>query len=111
MIKISNEHLAIVLNILQEFVHDCEVRVFGSRYHFTAREYSDLDLIIVGTEKLDYKVFADLKEAFEESNLPFRVDVLDWHAISDEFRQVIEKGYEVIQQQKALGVSELVQQS
>ena len=40
---------------------------------------------------------AELKEAFQESELPFRVDLLDWNAISDEFRIVIEKsGYEVI---------------
>ena len=41
-----------------------------------------------------------LKEAFEESDLPFRVDVLDWHAISDRFHKVIEKKYEVLQKGK-----------
>ena len=46
---------------------------------------------------LDWRILAELKEAFQESELPFRVDLLDWNAISDEFRTVIEKsGYEVI---------------
>ena len=36
-------------------------------------------------------------EAFEASDLPFRVDVLDWHRISESFHKVIEQAYEVIQ--------------
>lgn len=98
MIDITDEQLIIVLNILQAFVPNCEVRVFGSRYKLTARAYSDLDLVIVGAAKLDLNVLADIKEAFEESNLPYRVDLLDWNTISPEFRKVIEKGYAVIKQ-------------
>ena len=44
-----------------------------------------------------------LKEAFEESGLPIRVDVLDWHAISDAFKNVIAEEYEVIQEAKTAG--------
>ncbi|MDI6780950.1 MAG: hypothetical protein QME49_02395 [bacterium] len=39
---------------------------------------------------------ASMDRAFSESDLPFRVDVLDWHVISPEFKGVIEAGYEVI---------------
>ena len=38
----------------------------------------------VGEGPLDWRTLGRLKEAFEESDLPMRVDVLDWHAISDE---------------------------
>lgn len=100
MIKVTDEQLKIVLDILQQYVPDAEVRVFGSRYNLTARKYSDLDLVILGQDILDLNLLAYLKEAFEESDLPFRVDILDWHSISQEFRQVIEKGYEVIQKSK-----------
>ena len=78
----------------------CEVRVFGSRYKWTAKDYSDLDLVIIGNKKLDKKVIYDIKEAFSESDLPIRVDVLDWYTISDEFKQIINQGYEVIQKKE-----------
>jgi len=39
-----------------------------------------------------------LREAFAESNLPFRVEILDYNAISKEFQAVIDKQYEVVQQ-------------
>ena len=74
------------------------MRAFGSRASWTAKDYSDLDLAIVGAGPLDWRTLSRLKEAFEESDLPMRVDVLDWHAISESFRKVIEQGYVVVQQ-------------
>jgi len=38
----------------------------------------------------------ELSEAFQESDLPFRVDLIDWHRISPEFRKVIEQKYEIM---------------
>ncbi len=100
MIDITPYQLDIVINILKKYVPHCEVRAFGSRYKWTAKDYSDLDLAIVGNKKLDKKVIYDIKEAFSESDLPIRVDVLDWYAISDEFKQIINQGYEVIQKKE-----------
>jgi len=98
MIDLAARHLAKVRSILGEQVPGCEVRAFGSRLAGTARPYSDLDLAVRGTARLSGDTLRHLKEAFEESDLPFRVDVLDWHAISPEFQRVIENQYEIIQQ-------------
>jgi len=100
MIDISPADEMIVNAILKKHVAKCEVRAFGSRHKWTAKSYSDLDLAIVGKAKLDKSVIYALQEAFEESELSFRVDVLDWYAISDEFRQIIEQGYTVIQEKE-----------
>lgn len=89
MIDLSPEHLAIIRNILKTEIPGIEVRVFGSRINGKAEKYSDLDLVLVGKEKLDWKRIETLKDAFAESDLPFMVDVVDWYAISDEFRKVI----------------------
>jgi len=95
-IDLSPEHLAIVERILAEHAPGCEVRAFGSRATWTAKEYSDLDLAVVGAEPLPPTTRARLKEAFEESRLPMRVDVLDWHSISERFQQEIEREYVVL---------------
>ena len=100
MIDISPEYLQLVKDILKQHVPQCEVRAFGSRHNWVAKPYSDLDIAIVGNDRLAKKQIYDLQEAFEESILPFRVDVLDWWAISDEFRAIIEQGYSVIQEVK-----------
>jgi len=89
--------LAVVRRILAEHVPDCEVRVFGSRIEGKSREFSDLDLVLVGGEKRNWRRIERLKDSFASSDLPMIVEVIDWHAISDELRAVIENHYEVIQ--------------
>ena len=97
MIDLSPNHLTTVRQILAEHVPACEVRAFGSRVTCSAKDYSDLDLAVVGVTALDRSTLARLKEAFEESDLPIRVDVLDWRGISESFKEVIAKDYAVLQ--------------
>ena len=98
VIDLLPHHLETVQRILSEHVPGCEVRAFGSRATWEAWEHSDLDLAVSCDGRADRGVIARLKEAFEESDLPIRVDVLDWHDIADGFRQAIESDFEVIQQ-------------
>ena len=97
MIDLNPKHFETVQHILAKHVHGCEVRAFGSRVKWTAKDYSDLDLAIVGSKPLTLRQGHRLAEAFEESDLPIRVDVLDWHTISEEFKRIITAEYEVIQ--------------
>lgn len=89
-IDINPTYLETIQHILDEHVPNCEVRAFGSRAKWIARDYSDLDLVIVGDQPLGWRALGQLETAFKESDLPFRVDVLDWHDISDNFRTLIE---------------------
>lgn len=97
-IDLRDGHLHIVMSILSDVIPGVEVRAFGSRVLGTAKRSSDLDLVVVGASRLDWKTMARLKAAFEESDLPFRVDLLDWYAIPEHFRATIAQRYEVIQE-------------
>ena len=90
MINLSERHLATIRRIMREYAPDCEVRAFGSRVTGGARPYSDLDLAIIGDAPLGLVSLGLIKEAFEESDLPIRVDVIDWHDTSESFRKIIE---------------------
>ena len=103
MIDISDIQMEEVLNILERYVPDMEVWAFGSRVKGNAKSYSDLDLLIIGDEKMSINQWGELKEAFQESDLPFRVDLLDWHQISPEFRQVIKQKYEILKKRQLGG--------
>ena len=85
--------LETVRRILREHAPELEVRAFGSRVSWTARETSDLDLALMTNEPLDAARMAVLRSAFTDSRLPFRVDVVDWASASDGFRKVIESEY------------------
>ncbi len=95
-IDIAPADLVTVQGILSQYVPGLEVRAFGSRVSWNARTTSDLDLALLTTEPLDFALKADLREAFAKSDLPFRVDIVDWAATSEDFQDVIEQEYVVI---------------
>ncbi|MCC6106064.1 nucleotidyltransferase family protein [Acetobacter sp.] len=88
-IDMTPQERAIVLRILNEIVPDREVRAFGSRVTGTAKPFSDLDLAIMGDEPLPLETRVQLEEAFSNSNLPWKVDVLDWAQTDMTFQNII----------------------
>ena len=100
MIDLKPEYLEEVKHILIKHATDCEVRAFGSRINGQAIKYSDLDLVLVGKEKLDWRLVEKIKDAFADSNLPFMVDIIDWVATKENFRRIIREEYVVLQKGK-----------
>ena len=96
MIDLSPRNLEIVKRVLRDHVPGCEVRAFGSRATWTAKDYSDLDLALVGDSELGDDTLARLREAFDESNLPFRVDLFVWDDVPKDFRRRIEAEHVVL---------------
>jgi predicted nucleotidyltransferase len=99
-IDISPEEWRIVRDILRKHVPDHEVWAFGSRAKRTAWTYSDLDLAIITEQKLPFAVHGAMAEDFSESDLPFRVDILDWTTTLDNFRHIVENDKVVLQPHK-----------
>ena len=88
-IDITTEDLKTVLALLQRHLPDTAAWVYGSRVKWTSRPQSDLDLVVFATPEQRRQV-GDLREAFEESNLPFRVDLFVWDEAPESFRRRIE---------------------
>lgn len=86
-----------VRRILQTCVPQHEVWAFGSRVKGKAKPHSDLDLAIITRRPLPLGVLATLNDAFAESDLPWRVDVVDWASTSEAFRHIIEQDKVVVQ--------------
>jgi predicted nucleotidyltransferase len=97
MLDLSPGELAIVRDILRKHVPALAVWAFGSRAKGTARRYSDLDLAIIAATPLPFDIVGSMREDFSESDLPFRVDVLDWAMTSDAFRRLVERDKVVVQ--------------
>ena len=96
-LEIRPDHLKIVEGILKKHLPDREVWAFGSRVNGTAKETSDLDLVVIGENPLDFQTLGALRDDFSESNLPYKVDVVDWAKIGETFREIIRKEKVVIQ--------------
>ena len=96
-IDISPAQWEIVRRILLQRVPAHEVWAFGSRARRTARKFSDLDLCVVAQQPLSLSLKALLAEDFAESDLPWKVDVVDWAATGETFRKIIESDRVVVQ--------------
>ena len=88
-VDLKPDQLFLVKSILNKYIPNRDVVAFGSRATWTATEYSDLDLAILGQEPLSGRITASLREEFVESALPFKVDVVEWARVDDKFRAII----------------------
>ena len=91
-VDIRPDHLEIVQGILREHLPvGVKVWVFGSRANWTTKDSSDLDIALEGENKLSHKLLGALKNAFEDSTLPYTVDVVDLHAVNHAFKQIVKQ--------------------
>lgn len=100
LIDVRPDHWNIVRDILRKHVPQYDVWAFGSRAKWVAKPYSDLDLAVISDEPLPIQVSAELAEDFAESDLPWRVDVVDWATTSASFRKIIERDKVVVQKRE-----------
>jgi type I restriction enzyme S subunit len=95
-LDITAEQNKIILDLLKKFLVDCEVWVYGSRVKATSTPKSDLDMVVFADKSQRLQV-AELREAFEESNLPFCVDLFMWYEIPEQFQENIKAEHVVLQ--------------
>ena len=90
-----------IRKILKKHIPDQEVWAFGSRVRWTAKDTSDLDLVIRSKEKISFKILTKLKLDFEMLEIPFTVDILDWQRLSKGFQKIIKEEYIIFQRGKS----------
>lgn len=91
-IDLTDEQLFILRKILHTHLPlSTKVWLFGSRSTGKAKPYSDIDLAIDVGQSLSLDILAKLASEFEDSILPYKVDIVDWHAIDDTFREIIKR--------------------
>lgn len=97
MLQLEPHYLQIVKKILKDIIPKKHAVIFGSRVTNTFKPHSDIDICVMSTRPLSFKTLADLREAFSESDLPMRVDIVDWASITQEFRTIIKAAFVEIQ--------------
>ena len=94
-IDITAEQRKTVLALLERHLPNTTAWVYGSRAQWAARSQSDLDMVVFATPEQNSRV-SDLREAFEESGLLFRADLLVWDAVPEQFRKHIKRDHVVM---------------
>jgi uncharacterized protein len=89
MLELNEAELAIVRELLARRLPGYEVRAFGSLVRGRAKRHSDLDLVVMSDAPLPDWDLAELRADFEESDLPFRVDVVASGELPESLREEI----------------------
>ena len=86
---ITPTEMRIIVDIVTKHLPRASVYAFGSRTSDDHYPASDLDLAIDNQEKINFITLGSIQEDFMESDIPYSVDVLDYHSVSDHFRAII----------------------
>lgn len=100
IIDVEPRHLKMVNSIFARNLPFKKVWAFGSRVKWTARPASDLDCVVFGATDGE---ISKAKEAFDESEVPFEVQLLNWENIPDDFKENIKKEYFVVREESDWG--------
>jgi len=92
-VDIDAKHLKKILTILKMRAPDSTLIAFGSRVEFTATPNSDLDLAIICDKKTAQKAIPRIVDDFQESDIPFNIDILDYNRLPDNIKKNIDKEF------------------
>ncbi len=87
-VDITEADFKIIQRLLASYIPDTTVWIYGSRVKGTSTPKSDLDLVVFSTPEEEQQI-GDLREEFEESDLPFRVDLFVWDDLPERFKEQI----------------------
>ena len=79
-----------IKKIIFHFLNPLEYKVFifGSRASGKAKKFSDYDVGIKGEKAIPGHIKVMIEEALEESDIPQKVDIVDFSLLSSNFKKV-----------------------
>ena len=80
---LSKEVVAKLHQIFKTHPQIIQVKLYGSRAKGNYQEYSDIDLAVYGDGKLDRFIIADILTQINDSNIPYLIDIQDYHNIKN----------------------------
>ncbi len=79
---LSQKSLSEVIGVIRNYMEIDEAKLFGSRAMGNFKNGSDIDIAILG-DAISLSLILKLKNDFEESSLPYFVDIVNYNSISN----------------------------
>ena len=95
-VAVSPEQLCYLLDEIRTFIPKATVWAFGSRVDGAYRPTSDLDLAVHCDKETANKDLPRLNEALVESDLPFKVQLLDFDRLPENMQVNIKEKHAVL---------------
>lgn len=85
MISLEKKHYDVLKSILKQA--GVKFYIFGSRTKNKHKKFSDIDLCY--KEPLSRKLLVKIKTELSESNIPYKIDIIDWNKCDPGFQDLI----------------------
>ena len=85
MIHMEKKHWGILIEILEKYKYN--FYAFGSRVSGNCKKFSDIDIFF--NEEIPNNILLKLEEEFEESDLPFKVDLINYKKCDSDFQSIM----------------------
>ncbi len=85
---ITENEEAIIKKILKGYPY--EFYYYGSRVKGDYTKASDLDILVKSKDTVDYLILAVLEREFNESKIPYRINLSDYSQMDKSFYKLIE---------------------
>lgn len=95
-ITVSVPHLQYLLEQLKLYIPDATIWAFGSRVKGSHHPASDLDLAILCDKETAQKILPKLNDVFIESNIPFKIQLLDFNRLPPDMQENIKTKYVIL---------------
>ena len=88
-----NRNLDLLKEVILSYLgnEDLKIFLFGSRARGDNTVMADVDVGILPKGEFDRRILPLLKEMIENLNIPYKVDIVDFTTISDEFKKDVLK--------------------
>jgi len=89
--NVSENYKITLINIIQKYLPNCNIYLFGSRARGTNKSGADIDIAIDNHNKISFDTILKIYNDIEETNIPLYVDVVDINNSSSDFKMEIKK--------------------
>ena len=90
MIDLDKKYADYIKNIIAQNLDNYKLYIFCSRVKGSAKKYSDIDIAIASNE-LTSQIKSKLEFIFENSTIPYKIDIIDLNNITEKFKSLIEQ--------------------
>jgi len=82
-----------ILAVLTALMPGVTIYLFGSRARGTHSPRSDIDIALQSTEQLSRHAIAEIVRMLQASDIPYKIEIVDFNRVSDDMRtSILEEG-------------------
>ncbi len=82
-----------IIRVLQALFPGVKIYLYGSRARGSHREWSDIDLALDCGQEIERRDVSEARHIFQESSIMYKIELVDVHRISEDFKNKIMKDF------------------